>query len=130
VRAIQRLLLLWAGNVAALFIAHLFVDGVSYGDDWWALLIAGLVFGIVNSLIRPVLRLFMKTAGLPIVLLTFGLALFAIDVLMLYITSWIVDDFTISSFGAAVAGAAVIWVVHLLLEAAFGIGRGGRSDRR
>jgi putative membrane protein len=130
VRAIQRLLLLWAGNVAALFIAHVFVDGVSYGDDWWALLIAGLVFGIVNSLIRPVLRLFMKTAGLPLVLLTFGLALFAIDVLMLYITSWIVDDFTISSFGAAVAGAAVIWVVHLLLEAAFGIGRGVRSDRR
>jgi putative membrane protein len=130
VRAIQRLLLLWAANVAALFIAHLFVDGVSYGDDWWALLIAGLVFGIVNSLIRPVLRLFMKTAGLPLVLLTFGLALFAIDVLMLYITSWILDDFTISSFGAAVAGAAVIWVVHLLLEAAFGIGRGGRSDRR
>jgi len=125
-RAIQRLLLMWAGNVAALFIAHLFVDGVDYGDDWWALLIAGLVFGIVNTLVRPVLRLVMKTAGLPLVLLTFGLALFAIDVLMLYITSWIVHDFTISSFGAALAGAAVIWVVHLLLEAAFGIGRSGR----
>jgi putative membrane protein len=125
VRALQRLLLLWAGNVVALFIAHLFVDGVSYGDDWWVLVIAGLVFGIVNSLIRPVLRLLMKTAGLPLVLLTFGVALFLIDVLMLYITSWVVKDFTISSFGAAVAGAAVIWVVHLLLEAAFGIGRGG-----
>lgn len=124
---LQRLLILWAGNVAALFIAHLFVDGVSYSDEWWILLIAGLVFGIVNSLIRPVLRFFMKTVGLPIVLLTFGVALFLIDVLMLYITSWIVKDFTISSFGAAVAGAAVIWVVHLLLEAALGIGRNGKK---
>jgi putative membrane protein len=121
------LLLIWAGNIAALFIAHLFVDGVDYGDDWWSLVIAGLVFGIVNTLIRPVLRLVMKTAGAPLVLLTFGLALFAIDVLMLYITSWVVDDFTISSFGAAVAGAAVIWIVHVLLEAAFGIGRSGRK---
>lgn len=127
---LQRRLLIWAGNVAALFIAHLFVDGISYGDDWWVLIIAGLIFGIVNSLIRPVLRFFMKTAGLPLVLLTFGLALFAIDVLMLYITSWIVKDFTISSFGAGIAGAAVIWVVHLLLEAAFGVSRGGRRNRR
>jgi putative membrane protein len=115
---LQRLLLLWAGNVAALFIAHLFVDGVSYADQWWVLLVAGLVFGIVNSLVRPVLRLLMKTAGRLLLLATFGL--------MLYITSWIVKDFTIASFGAAVAGAAVIWVVHLLLEAAFGVGRGGR----
>lgn len=124
--AIKRLLVLWAGNIAALFIAHLFVDGVSFGDDWWALVIAGLVFGIVNTLIRPVLRLLMKTAGMPLLLLTFGLALFAIDVLMLYITSWIVKGFTISSFGAAVAGAAVIWAVHLLLEIAFGTGRNGK----
>jgi putative membrane protein len=120
---IRRFLLLWAANVAAIFIASIFVEGINYEDDWWVLILAGLVFGIVNSLVRPLVRGLLKSVGAPIVVLTLGVALFFVNVLMLYITSWIVPDFEIESFGSALAGAAIIWIVHTLLELAFGIGR-------
>jgi putative membrane protein len=124
---LRRLLLMWAANVAALFVAASVVDKIDY-DDWWALILAGLVFGIVNSLVRPVVRLLLKTVGLPLVILTFGVVLFFVNVLMLYLTHWIVSGFEIQSFGAAIAGAAIIWVVQFVLEAAFGLGRG--RDRK
>lgn len=123
---LKRLLLMWAANIAALFIAATVVDKIDY-DDWWALILAGLVFGIVNSLVRPVVRFFLKTVGLPIVALTFGVALFFVNVLMLYLTHWIVTEFEIQSFGAAVAGAAIIWVVQVVLEAAFGLSGSGKK---
>lgn len=125
---LRRLLLMWAANIAALFVAATVVDRIDY-DDWWALILAGLVFGIVNSLVRPVVRFFLKTVGLPIVMLTFGVALFLVDVLMLYLTHWIVSGFEIESFGGAVAGAAIIWVVQVMLEAAFGLNRSGRKKK-
>jgi putative membrane protein len=112
---------MWAANIAALFVAAALVDKIDYGDSWWALIVAGLVFGIVNSLVRPVVRFFLKTVGLPLVILTFGVALFLVNVLMLYLTSWLVKDFDVGSFGAAIVGAAIIWVVQSVLEMAFGL---------
>lgn len=123
---LRRLLLMWAANIAALFVAATVVDRIDY-DDWWALILAGLVFGVVNSLVRPVVRFFLKTVGLPIVMLTFGVALFLVNVLMLYLTHWIVAGFEIQSFGAAIAGAVIIWVVQVVLEAAFGLGPGKKK---
>lgn len=123
---LKRLLLMWVANIAALFVAATIVDKIDY-DDWWALILAGLVFGVVNSLVRPVVRFFLKTVGLPIVMLTFGVALFLVNVLMLYLTHWIVAGFEIRSFGAAIAGAVIIWIVQVALEAAFGLGRDGRK---
>jgi putative membrane protein len=110
---------MWAVNVAALFVASALLD-VNY-DRFWELILAGLVFGVVNSLVRPIVRGFLKSAGLPLVLLTFGIALFLVNVLMLYITSWVVKGFEIGSFGAAVAAALVIWIVQSILEAVFGV---------
>jgi putative membrane protein len=110
---------MWAVNVAALFVASALLD-VSY-DRFWELILAGLVFGIVNSLVRPIVRALLKTVGLPLVVITFGVALFLVNVLMLYITSWVVTGFDIGSFGSAVAAAIVIWVVQAVLEAVFGL---------
>lgn len=115
----KRFALMWAVNVAALFVASALLD-VDY-DKFWELILAGLVFGLVNSLVRPVVRGFLKTAGKPVVWLTFGIALFLVNVLMLYITSWIVKGFDIGGFGSAIAAAIVIWVVQTVLEAVFGL---------
>jgi putative membrane protein len=122
---IKKFLLMWAVNVAALFVATIVLKNVDY-SSFWKLILAGLVFGIVNSLVRPVVRLFMKTAGRPLVWLTFGVALFLVNVLMLYITSWIVAGFEIGSFGAAVGAALIIWIVQLVLETALGL----RTDKK
>ena len=107
----MRLLLRLAANVAAIFVASVFVHGVDYADDWVVLLAAGVVFAIVNWLVRPVVVLL----TLPAVLLTLGIALFFVNVLMLYLTAWIVPDFRLASFGDACLGTLVIWVVNVAL---------------
>jgi putative membrane protein len=122
----MRLLLMWGVNVAALWVVAVIFDDISY-TSVWKLLLAGLVFGIVNSLVRPIVRALLKTVGLPIVVLTFGLVLFLANVLMLYITSWLVSGFEIQSFGAAVLAAIVIAVVQSVLEAAFGLNKSKKS---
>ena len=113
----MRLLLTWACNVASIFVASVFVDGIDYGSKFWYLLIAGLVFGLVNFLLKPVVKLL----ALPVVIITFGVALFLINILMLYITTWIVGPFEISSFRSGVAATIVIWLVNAILGTVFGL---------
>ena len=98
-------------NVAAIFVASAFVHGVDYAHDWWVLLAAGVVFALVNWLVRPLV----VALSLPLVVLTFGVALFFVNVLMLYLTSWIVPDFRLESFRDACLGTLVIWAVNLVL---------------
>jgi putative membrane protein len=119
---IQRFLVMWAVNIAAFFVASLLLEDVEYSNVG-ALILAALVFGVVNSLVRPVVRGFLKTAGAPLVALTFGVGLLLVNVLMLYITSWVVGGFEIGSFGAAIVAAIVIWIVHVVLESFFGLRR-------
>ena len=109
----RRLLIAWAGNIAALFVAAALLDGIDYGDSWWALVLAALVFSVVNWLVRPVVTIL----SLPLIILTLGIALFFVNLLMLYITSWIVSDFTIDSFGSAVGATIIVWAVNAVLEA-------------
>jgi putative membrane protein len=110
---LQKLGIAWAGNIAALFVAAALLDGISYGNDWWALVLAALVFSLVNAFIRPVVFIL----SLPLILLTLGIALFFVNLLMLYVTSWIVDDFQIDSFGSAVGATIIVWAVNALLSA-------------
>ena len=57
-----------------------------------------------------------------------GVALFFVNLLMLYLTSWIVNDFTIDGFGWAILATIIVWAVNAVLEAAFG--RDGHDRRR
>ncbi len=109
----RKLLVAWAGNIAAIFVAAWLLDGIRYGDDWWALVLAALVFSLVNAFVRPVVTVL----SLPLIVLTLGIALFFVNLLMLYVTSWIVPDFTIDGFWSAVGATIVIWLVNALLSA-------------
>lgn len=119
---IRRLAIAWAGNVAALFVAAWLIDGISYGDDWWVLIVAALVFSVVNAVVRPVVFLL----SLPLIVLTLGIALFFVNLLMLVLTSALVDGFDVDGFWAAVGGTIVVWVVNALLSAT--IFRRARAD--
>ena len=112
---LRRALVYWAFNFVALWVAALLLSGIDY-DGIEVLVVASLVFSIVNIFVRPLLILF----TLPLVILTLGIALFFINLFMLYLTSWIVDDFTIDTFWWAVLATIIIWLVNLLLEAFFG----------
>ena len=112
---LKRLLYTWIVNVAAIWVASIFVDGVDYSEDYWVLIVAGLVFGLVNFLVKPIVKLL----ALPVIFLTLGLALFFINLLMLYITSWIVSGFDLNSFMSAIWATLIITIVNWVLHGIF-----------
>ena len=83
----MRLLLRFACNAVALYVAAWALSGVSYGNDWWSLLIAAVVFTVVNMFVKPILTIL----SLPFIIVTLGLFLFLLNILMLYITDWLTD---------------------------------------
>jgi len=102
--------------VAALFVAAWVLSGISYGNDWWSLLIAAIVFTLVNAFVKPILAIL----SIPFIIVTLGIFYFLINVLMLYITDWLVSDFQIDTFWWAVLGAIIVSIVNGILHMIFG----------
>lgn len=116
-RFLRRLLFSWIINVVALYAAEKLVDGISFTGDFGILVLTGLVFAFVNLLLKPAVKLL----ALPLIIVTFGIALFFINILMLYITDWLVSGFKITHFGAAVWATIVIWGVNWILQIVFDV---------
>ena len=114
---IRRLLYSWIVNVAAIWVASIFVDGIDYSEDYWVLIVTGLVFGFVNFLIKPIVKLL----ALPLIVITLGIVLFFINLFMLYITSWIVSGFDLDSFMSAIWATLIITVVNWVLHGIFDV---------
>jgi putative membrane protein len=113
---LERLGVRWTFNVAALFVAAWILSGVSYGDSWWTLLIAAIVFTLANAFVKPVLAVL----SIPFIVVTLGIFYFLINVLMLYVTDWVVGDFEIKTFWWGVLAAIIVSVVNGILHAIFG----------
>ncbi len=80
-------------------------------------LLIGLVFGVLNALVKPLLTLL--TCSLVIV--TFGLFLLVINGLMLMLTANILGDiFTVEGLGTAILGGIIISIINMILESAIG----------
>jgi len=122
---LRRLVQAWAFNIAAIFVASAFIDGIDYASDFWILVLAGLVFGLVNLLVKPIV----KVLALPLIVLTLGVALFFINLLMLYVTAWIVPGFTISTFQDAVWATIIVWAVNAFLHGVFAFADRGKRRR-
>ena len=112
---VVRMLVAWAVNVAALWVADQIFSRVD-STGWRALIIAGLVFGIVNTVVKPVLVIL----SLPAVILTLGLFLFVVNMAMLALTDWLVSGFNIEGFWTYVGATIVVWLVNAVLEAVAG----------
>lgn len=112
---LRRFVVTWFFNIVALWVAAELLEGIGYGGDEWILVLAALVFSLANIFVKPLVVLF----TLPLVILTLGLALFFVNLLMLYLTSWVVDDFTVDDLGAAILATIIVWVVNTVLEAVF-----------
>jgi putative membrane protein len=107
-----KLLVRWICNVIALFVAAWILSGVSYGNQWWTLFIAAAVFTLVNAWVKPILAVL----SIPFIVVTLGLFYFLINVLMLYLTDWIVPDFEIRTFWWGVLAAIIVSVMNGLLN--------------
>lgn len=105
-----------AVGVACWLLADISLDGGSDSERLLRLLLVGVVFGLVNAVVRPVV----KFLSFPFILLTLGLLIFVINALMLMLTSWLSGQlglgFHVDGFGTALVGALVITVVTWGLE--------------
>jgi putative membrane protein len=108
-----RLLFSWGSNIVALWVATLVFDGVTYGSSFWTLVVAALVFALVNAVIRPLVILL----TLPAVILSLGLALFLVNAFMLYLTDKIVPSFETDGFWTTLGAAVIVWLVNLAVHA-------------
>jgi putative membrane protein len=108
-------------NALALGAATALVDGIrltdsSTQDQVLTLLVVALIFGVVNAVVGPVVKLL----SLPFIILTLGLLIFVINALLLMLTGWISDQFglgfEVEGFWSAVLGAIVVMVATWGLE--------------
>ena len=107
-----RILLLWLINTVALFALPVLMPSIQI-DSFTTALIAVLVLGLVNTLIRPVLILL----TLPVTVLTLGLFILVINGLMFWAVSEMVSGFQVAGFSSAVLGALLYSVISWLLSA-------------
>jgi putative membrane protein len=118
------LLLSWISNILALLVADWIFDGVSI-ERWWPLLLGAAVLGIANTIIKPILTLL----TLPLVIITLGLAYFAINVLMLALAEWIAPDFSIDGFWTYIGATIVVSIVNWAVHGLFGLLEGSKAPR-
>jgi putative membrane protein len=107
-----RILLHWLINAAALFLLPYVFKWVEV-DSVQAALIAALVLGLVNALVRPVL--FLLT--LPVTLVTLGLFIFVLNGLLFWAVGSFIEGFRVTGFWAAVFGAIVYSLISWALAA-------------
>jgi putative membrane protein len=108
-------------NAAALWVAVQITPLDWSGVEWWQFLLVAVIFSLVNSFIKPILRII----TLPITAVTLGLFLLVINALMLLLTGWISDQldlgFIVPDFWAALLGSIVIsivgWALSLIVGA-------------
>jgi putative membrane protein len=98
-------------NALAIYVAAYLLDGIVLSGTA-ATLIAGLVLGIVNTIVKPVLILL----TLPITIITLGLFLFVVNAICLALTAALVPGFEISGFWSAVGGALIVSIVGWALS--------------
>lgn len=108
---LARLAISWLTNALVLGVVAAVLDHVSVANVG-ALLAAAAVFGVLNTLLKPLLRL----VTLPLALLTFGIAWFFVSMLMLVITEALVSGFHIHGFWTLVSATLIVWVVNLALD--------------
>jgi putative membrane protein len=106
------LLLRWLLNGLALMLVAWLYSGVQVSGIFPALM-AALLLGLVNAVIRPILVIL----TLPVTLLTLGLFIFVINALLFWFVAEIIQGFTVSGFMGALIGSLMYSVISLLISA-------------
>jgi putative membrane protein len=115
-------LLHWGITALCLWIASHVFKGLKFTDGR-SLLIAALLLGLANAVVRPVL----VVLTLPLTLLTFGLFLLVINALVMLLVAGLVRGFTISSFWTALFASIFVSVLSLAIGSAVSMGDPGEE---
>jgi putative membrane protein len=95
-------------------------------DPEWRVVTAALVFGAVNSLVKPIIR----KLALPLVVITFGIALFFINLATVWLTSVISSGFEIDTYDGVARTALLLWAVNLVIGWIYGFRDRHEHDHR
>jgi putative membrane protein len=105
-------------NAIALYLIAKYVPGFNHGVTVWTAVIAAVIFGIVNALIGPVLRLI----TLPLTIVTFGLFSIVVNLILFAITVWATPNFhttgEINPWLANLYGAIIMTIVSTIMHQA------------
>lgn len=119
----------WFINAVALYVAVLIVPGIHFGGEWADLLWLALIFGLLNALLRPLLKLL----ALPLIILTLGLFTLLINAGMLMLTSSVAQsfglDFSVDGFWTAFLGSLVISLVSVVMSTILREDRKSRKNK-
>jgi putative membrane protein len=107
-----RILFALVGNALGL-LATTIVPGITFTGDLLTLLVAGLILGAFNLIVRPLAMLI----SLPLLILTLGLFYFILNAILLWVASAIIPGYTIAGFVPALIGSLVLMVVNWLIGA-------------
>jgi putative membrane protein len=113
-----RFLLFWGVNTLSLWVADELFDGIAFATIQ-TLVLSGLVLGIVNTFLKPIL----VVLTLPITVLTLGLFLLVINGLTLFLVAKLVDGFQLAGFGTAIGIALAVSIISFVLNAMLGLRR-------
>lgn len=103
------LILRWVINALALLAVAYLYSGVKV-DTFTGAMIAALVLGLVNAILRPILVIL----TLPVTILTLGLFLFVINALLFWFVAEVVTGFSVAGFWAAMFGSILYSIITLL----------------
>lgn len=108
----MRILFALVGNALGL-LATTVVPGITFTGDLLTLLVAGLILGAFNLIVRPLAMLI----SLPLLIITLGLFYFILNAILLWVASAIIPGYTIAGFVPALIGSLVLMVVNWLIGA-------------
>lgn len=113
----MKLLLRIAINAVAIWLTSMLLSGFSFSGSALNLIIIAIIFGLVNALIRPIVKLL----TLPINLLTLGLFTLVINALMLMLTAWLSSSLSLeggvfASFFTALIASIIISIISTILS--------------
>ena len=100
-------------SAVAVYVASLFIPGISVTGGVSTYLVVAIVLGLLNAFVKPILTIL----TIPITLLTLGLFLIVINVLMVYLAAYLVPGFSVSGFIAALLFSIVVSIVTSLIDA-------------
>ena len=115
----MRILLAWLINALALIAVAYLMPSISVAS-FWSALVAALILGLVNAVIRPVLILL----TLPVTVVTLGLFIFVINGLLFWLAGSFIDGFVVGGFWAGFFGAILFSIVSWILSALVLKGKG------
>ncbi|HVR95154.1 MAG TPA: phage holin family protein [Thermoanaerobaculia bacterium] len=110
-----RALIQIVANAAGLWLADRFIPGIIYSGDLLYLLLAGLVIGLINLLVKPIVTFF----SFPLILVTLGLFYLVINGLILYLAAYLLDGLRIEGCMPAILGGTLIALLNWLVRGLF-----------